>query len=229
MQLTQALRLNTAYLEIRPNDQDAQNRQLTLLADQGPVDELIAAIYEFQERDGYDIIVTQASMTYLLIGNDKEAMRAFAKTAVERLGDSAFVLYQAHRALLWAGDIDGASRLSQIIQSTDLPETSRQLVRLRQACAENRLADATRLYNQIQTGNTDQTSTMWISNLLMAKDQDAFETLKGLDEREDLRPLGDFLSYAYFDARPFPNLMALLETQGLEPREPLEIPYRCKT
>jgi hypothetical protein len=62
----------------------------------------------------------------------------------------------------------------------------------------------------------------------MAKDQDAFETLKELDEREDLRPLGDFLSYAYFDARPFPNLMALLEAQGLEPREPLEIPYRCK-
>lgn len=229
MRLPQALRLNTAYLEIRPNDQDAQNRQLTLLAEQGPADELIAAINEFQERDGYDVIVVQASMTYLLIVNDKEAIRAFAKTAVERVGDSPFVMYQAHRALLWAGDIDGASRLSQIIQSTDLPEESRQLVRLRQSCAENRLADATRLYDQLQTNNTDQHSTRWISNLLMAKDLDAFETLKGLDEREDLRSLGDFLSYAYFDARPFPNLMALLEAQGLEPREPLEIPYRCKT
>jgi hypothetical protein len=35
-------------------------------------------------------------------------------------------------------------------------------------------------------------------------------------------------AYAYFDPRPFPNLMALLESQDVEPREPREIPYRCK-
>ena len=69
---------------------------------------------------------------------------------------------------------------------------------------------------------------MWISNLLMGKDQDAIEMMTGLDENEDLSAIGDFLSYAYFDARPFPNLMALLKAQGIEPREPLEIPYRCK-
>jgi len=49
-----------------------------------------------------------------------------------------------------------------------------------------------------------------------------------LDEREDLASLRDYLAYAYFDARPFPNLMAMLESQGVEPREPREIPYRCR-
>ena len=35
LQLAEALRLNTEYLEQRPNDQDAQNRQLELLTDLG--------------------------------------------------------------------------------------------------------------------------------------------------------------------------------------------------
>lgn len=228
MQLVQALRLNTEYLEKRPNDQDAQNRQLTLLADMGPVDKLIAAINEYQERDGHDTIVVQASMTYLLIGNDKDAIRAFVKTALERVGDSPFVMYQAHRALLWAGDIDGASGLSTMIQSSDLPESNRLIVRLRQACAENRLTDATRFYDRLRRDYADESSTVWISSRIMGKDQDALETMTKLDQNEDLSAIGDFLSYAYFDAMPFPNLMALLKAQGIEPREPLEIPYRCK-
>jgi TolB-like protein len=229
MQLTQALRLNTEYLEQRPNDQDAQNRQLNLLADLSRDDELLAAINEFQERDGYDTVVVQASMTLLLIGADKEAIRAFVKTALERVGDSPFVMYQAHRALLWVGDIDAASKLSQLIQSSDLPAINRQMVALRQACAENRRNDAARMYDQILSSSPDQISTTWIIHRIMGKDQQAFETLKWLDEKEDLRSIGDFLSYAYFDARPFPNLTALLKAQGVEPREPREIPYRCKT
>jgi TolB-like protein/tetratricopeptide (TPR) repeat protein len=229
MQLAQALRLNTEYLAQRPNDQDAQNRQLELLVDQSRDDELMAAIREYQERDGYDVVVVQASMTYLLIGNDKEAIRAFVKTALERVGDSAFVMYQAHRALLWAGDIDGASKLSRMIQSSDLPDVSRRTVSLRQACAENRITDATRIYEQLTADYSDQTSIMWIIHRIMGKDQEAYEILKGLDKRDDLKSIGDFLSYAYFDARPFPNLMAMLKAQGIEPRKPLEIPYRCTT
>ena len=228
MQLKRALRLNTEYLEHRPNDQDAQDRQLTLLARISMDDELNAAIYQYQERDGYHDIVVQTSMTYLLIGNDEDAIRAFTKTALERVGDSAFVMYQAHRALLWAGDVDGASGLSQMIQSSDLPESNRLMVRLRQACAENRLTDATRIHDQLKTNYADEIPTMWISNRIMQKEQDAFEVLTGLDKKEDLSGIGDFLIYPYFDARRFPNLMALLEAQGVEPRQPLDIPYRCE-
>ena len=228
MQLARALRLNTEYLEQRPNDQDAQNRQLNLLSSMSLDAELATAINEYQERDGYDIVVAQASMTYLLIGNDREAIRAFVKTALERVGDSPFVMYQAHRALLWAGDIDGASGIASMLQSSDLPEVSRRTVALRQACAEDRLSDATRIYDRLQTNSPDQISTIWISNLIMGQQEKAFDTLIGLDDTGDLTSLGDFLSYAYFDARPFPKLTALLKEQGIEPREPREIPYRCK-
>jgi len=167
-------------------------------------------------------------MTYLLIGDDKEAIRAFVKTAMERSGDSAFVMYQAHRALLWAGDIDGASGLATQLQSSDLPEVSRWTVALRQACAEGRVSDATRIYDRLQNDDSAGVSTDWISNRIMDKPDKALDTLLGLDDPDNLKALGDFLSYAYFDARQFPNLMALLNAQGIEPRKPREIPYRCK-
>ena len=227
MQLVRAVRLNTEYLEQRPNDQRAQDRQLNLLASQSMDVELAAAITEYQERDGYDVIVVQSSMTHLLIGNDPETIRAFVKIAIERVGDSPYVMYQAHRALLWAGDIDGASGLARIIQSSDLPKVSRLTVALRQACAENRTSDAMRIYETIIAKHS-ATSTDWISHKIMGQHERAFDTLAEFDDPDDLSQIGDFLNYAYFDARQFPNLLELLEAQGIEPREPLEIPYRCK-
>jgi TolB-like protein/tetratricopeptide (TPR) repeat protein len=230
MRLAQALRLNTEYLEQRPNDQEAQRMQLQLLASQSLDDRLAEAIAEYQKRDGYDLLVLQASMTYLSLGNDDpEYSRAFVKTALERFGDSAFVRYQAHRALLRVGDIDGASRLLSIIQTSDLPEVTRLMATLRQTCAENRLADAARIYDRLQSDYPDDTSIIWISHSIMGQHEKAFETLASLDDRDDLASLSDFQTYPYFDASLYPNLMALLESQGITPRKPHDIPYRCKT
>jgi len=63
----------------------------------------------------------------------------------------------------------------------------------------------------------------------MGRDDAAVAALRELDDEKDLPSLADFLSYAYFDARPFPHLMALLQRQGYTPRKPVQIPYRCKT
>jgi len=37
------------------------------------------------------------------------------------------------------------------------------------------------------------------------------------------------LNIPYFDPRQYPNLVELLRAQGVEPREPQEMPYRCTT
>ncbi len=229
MRLDQALRLNTEYLEQRPNDQAAQLKQIDLLSSLSLDAELATAIAEYYERDGYDLLVLQGSMFRLALVEDADYARAFVKTALERVGDSAFVKYQAHRALLWAGDIDGASRLARLVQTSDLPEQSRQMAALRQACAENRLADAKRIYDGLQASSPDDSSIMWLSHSLMGQQEKAFNTLIPLDDPDNLAPLGNFLTYAHFDPRLYPNLMALLEAQGIQPRKPLEIPYRCKT
>jgi TolB-like protein len=226
--LTRALQLNTDYLQQRPNDQFAQFRQLTLLAILNRDDELRAAINEYQERDGYDVVVVNTSMTFSLIGNDKQFIREYANEALRRFTDSAFITYQAHRSLLWAGDIDGAAKLYEILQSSELADKSLQLVTLRQACAENRSADAARIYNVVNTRHAESPVIIWLANLIMNQNDKAIEALVPFDDDKNIGSLSDYLSYAYFVARPFPNLMAFVEIQGIELREPLEIPYRCK-
>ena len=109
-----------------------------------------------------------------------------------------------------------------------MPDESRSLVALRQTCAENKIENATRIFEYLQANYGDDISIMWISNEIMGRQDEARQIRMNLDESGDLETLSDYLSYAYFDARVYPNLMAMLASQGIEPRAPKEIPYRCR-
>jgi len=229
LKISEALRLNTEYLRERPNDQVAQSYQLELLADLGAIDELRATIEEFEQRDGYDLVVNNNSITATMLTGDKDFVRRFTQDAVRRMPDRPFIQYQAHRSLLFAGDIDGASALIPAIKASDLPEDTRTIILLRQACAEGKLAEARRVFERFDAKFSDNLSMRWISHKIMGLDDEAHEMLAPLDENGELDPLMGFVSYHYFDARQYPALVELLKAQGLEPREPLEMPYRCKT
>jgi len=224
----QALRLNNQYLEQRPNDQSAQLMRLTLLGDLDLRDEISDTVSTFFERDGFDPVVTGISLTRLLYSGDTELLRSFAKNAIDRFGDNANVMYQAHRDLLWVGDIDGASKVLPVILASDLPDDSRHLVLLRQACAENRLADADRLYTKAIVQFAGNTSIIWLSHLIMGNEEEAVETLMDYDSKNDMITMAAFLGYGSFDATPYPNLTSLLESQGLERGELVKIPYQCR-
>ena len=229
LQLSDALRLNTEYLRERPNDQVAQSYQLELLADHGAIDELRATIKEFEQRDGHDILVSNNSVTATMLTGDKDFVRRFAQDALRRMPDRPFLQYQAHRSLLFAGDIDGASALIPAIEASDLPEDTRTIILLRQACAEGKLAEARRVFERFDAKLSDKLSMRWISHKIMGLDDEAHEMLAPLNENGELESLMGFVSYHYFDARQYPALVELLNAQGIEPREPLEMPYRCKT
>lgn len=228
MQLAEALRLNNEYLEQRPNDQDAQNRQLELLADLGMVDELRAAIEEYEKRDGYDIRVTNNSVTFTMLTGDREFARRYSLDALRRIPDRPFIQYQAHRTLLSAGDIDNASALLPAIEASDLPQQTRTLAFLRQACADGNREEAERLYKVMMEEYSEDLSMGWISKKIFGRDQEAQQLLEPYDQNKELDVLMDFASYHYFDPTPFPNLVQYLKSQGVEPRKPLEMNYRCR-
>jgi TolB-like protein/tetratricopeptide (TPR) repeat protein len=229
LQVAQALRLNTAYLRKRPNDQTAQNYQLELLADVGDIEKLRATIEEFEQRDGYDLVVNNNSITFTMLTGDKEFARRFARDALRRMPDRPFLQYQAHRTLLYAGDIDGAVTLIPAIEASDMPEDTRLIIHLRQACAEGKIDEARRVFDRFNTKFGDELSMAWISHKIMGLDEEAHEILAPLDQSGDLEALMGFVAYHYFDASLYPNLAALLRAQGIEPRKPLEMPYRCRT
>ncbi|MEL6303084.1 MAG: hypothetical protein AAFR07_15730 [Pseudomonadota bacterium] len=222
-----ALRLNTQFLEQRPNNKRAHQTQLDLLVDLSEDEALIEAIANFEERDGYDPLVNNLSLTYLMTSDDKEYIREFTRLALERNGDESFVQYQAHRILLWVGDIDGASRLLNLISSASLPDDARFMAALRQACAEGNTPDAVRYQKRLLQVDPENLSMLYISNMVLGQEKTAYEVLAQLDNEARLYELTDYLSYAYFDARRFPNLLAFLQSQGVDPRQPKPIPYQC--
>ena len=103
------------------------------------------------------------------------------------------------------------------------------IIRLRQACAEGTTAEARPALAYVMERHGQDLSMRWISHKIMGLDAEAHAMLAPLDENKDFERLVDFVSYHYFDASQYPNLVELLQSQGVEPREPLEMPYRCRT
>ena len=134
----------------------------------------------------------------------------------------------AHSCSTRRTDIDGAAALIPAVEASDLPASTRAIIHLRQACAEGDLATARRVFEDFDAKYSDKLSMRWISHKIMGLDEEAEALLRPLDESGDLERLYDFVSYHYFDPKPFPALVELIKAQGVEPREPLEMPYRCK-
>ena len=229
MKHLQALRLITTYLAQRPNDHDAQGFLLGLLQELGMYDEAAEAVAEFYERDGHDPLVAVQSILSLLYGDNPDVLREFTEKSIERFPDNVNVLYQAQRALLWLGDIDGASRILPIVQASDMEADNRALATLRQACAEGKSELGTRIFKKMLRDHPGEPAAMWLSRKIMGRDDEALELLLPLDNDEDMHSLASFLGYGHFDASQFPNFLAILEAQGIQPYAPQAVPYQCKT
>jgi len=225
-----ALRLNREYLKQRPNDSSAQNQQLSLLSDLGYDQELIETIREYVGQDGRGRDVIGNALWMVLYAGDMTVVRTLAQDALQRYGTSVDIIYQSHRALLWSGDLDGASQALPLIEASDFPEDVRILSSLRQACAEKRIVDAERLYRRgISLVDPDDAVTPWIMNKIMGYDELAFAAVQEIDAANDIARLAPFISYRTFDPRPHPNLMTRLGDQYADRGDAVVIPYRCHT
>lgn len=222
-----ALRLLKEHYKARPNSDFgmgslfAAYRELSMNRE---VTELIREIYaegEFTERFAYQ------GLQSIRTPEDAEFMREFAQAAVSKYGENSNLLYQAHRQLLWAGDIDGASNLVPRIMSSRLEESNRGLVALRQACAENDIAEAQKIFAGLVEKDTDDFSILWIARSIMGEDEAAAAIFVSYDEAGDFDTISDYLTYSHFDPRSYPNFMQAVAGQGFEDREIIELPYRC--
>ena len=78
--------------------------------------------------------------------------------------------------------------------------------------------------NQLMSGITT------ISRLgceLMSDKVAAERLLQTVDEQQDFLTIDYYTTYQHFDPRKFPNFMQKVAGQGLDDREPVDIPYRC--
>jgi TolB-like protein len=222
-----ALRHFQELYEERPSDENAFTALLNLMRDLGmhrEATELIRSRYaEFE----FDRRFASQALQGLRTPEDTEFMRTIAQHALDKFGDDANIAYQAHRQLLWAGDIDGAANVIPLVKASELPEENIHLVDLRQACAEQRLHDASAIHNEIVEKHADQVAIVWLSYSILGDTDGAIATLKPLDEADDTYQLSNFLSYTQFDPNAFPSLVAALSGTGIAEREIIDPPYRC--
>jgi tetratricopeptide (TPR) repeat protein len=227
MNFRQALQQYNEYLELRPGDEDAMSDRFIVLRSLALHDQAIKLALEVVEADvkpgGRVIYQAVQAMIYVM---DPDAIVSHAKTMIDQFPDDIFLLYQAHKAFLWAMDVDAARDVLPKILSSKFPETSKALAQLRQACAEERKSDALRFHAEA-IESSDRLVVVWLVHRIIGEDEKADSVLREYDEQGNFHNLAGLLQYGAFDPTILPNFMARLAGQGIEDREIFDVPFRC--
>ena len=162
---------------------------------------------------------------------DVPAALEMAAAAISAPNAPIDTLYQAHRVFLYAGKVEEAARLATLHNARSTDTSSIAMVDVRQACAENRIADANRIYEDFLSKAPSAgvvADNRWLFLQTLGRYDEAIEAVRFLDEDDGLYALSGFLNYTHFDPRPFPDLLARLEAQGIERPPAAEIPFACR-
>ena len=162
---------------------------------------------------------------------DVPAALEMAEAAISAPNASLHTLYQAHRVFLYAGRVEEAARLATLHNARSSDVSSIAMVNARQACAENRVAEANRIYEDYLASASLTgivADNQWLFLQTLGRYDEAIEAVRFLDKGDGLYALSGFLNYTHFDPRPFPNLLARLEAQGIERPPATEIPFACR-
>ncbi|MFK7830304.1 MAG: hypothetical protein AB8B57_11035 [Congregibacter sp.] len=225
--LRRALRLLSGYDSLRPNSEDVRFIVTGLMLSLGRYHEATEFVREFLREGIFSESVANNAMHGLRTVEDSDLMREVANRAVKEFGDnSVTILYQSHRILLWAGDIEGAAALMSRIKNSNLPAGNQYFAELRQLCAEQRPADAEVVLQSMLAFYTNDPRRWHGLNMIGRRDE-ANQYLMAYDDAEDFEALASLLPYPQFDPRPFPRFMARMQGQGLEDRVVLDLPFRC--
>ena len=148
---------------------------------------------------------------------------ASALEQVRRFPHSRSIIYQAHRALLWAGKFEEAHKLyPRLAEETG---RSRWFVDARQACSLGDRGEAEQILRTARQQGSG--ADLWYILVLLGEHEEAARVLKPYELENVPSMLGAFLTYPQFDPRPFPVLMSVLEREGIDWPPPREIPFAC--
>ena len=158
---------------------------------------------------------------------DVDAALAMAKEDLAMPGRVDANQYQAHRVLLYAGDIDGAARVARDMLGHSDDANSSRMVELRQACAEGRVADADAIY-KLASDTTMREANNWLYLKTLGLDEEAKQFLMPFDNPDGIYDLGAFMVYTTFDPNDFPYFASRLADQGISRPPAHKIPFACK-
>jgi len=231
LRLTDLIDLSLALVKLRPQDPDAWYEHLTALFLASRFDEARAfvrraAAHEFDADRGLE--TTNFTLMAARVDLPLGLARTEAWLAEPSLPESAY--YQAHRIFLYADRIEEAAVLGRRYIASATDPTWSLMVKIRQACAEGRVADADALYADYEFPEIGESRSniQWLALHTLGRPSEAVALTLPLDTASKFFALSGFLSYTYFDPRPYPKLTATLTAQGVMRESPMELNFACK-
>jgi len=156
--------------------------------------------------------------------SDLDAVVQMVDEALAVSSPSANIMYQSHRALLAARLVERAAELAQLYVDHSGDAEGQIMVRLRQACAEGRPAEADKLFELVPADS----NTRWLFLKTLGHDDRARELLRPLDTPDLVFMLAEYLTYRSFEARDYPLLWKVLTDQGIDRPPARPMAYRCE-
>jgi len=226
LEFRKALRQINDYLELRPGDDEAIGQRISVMRSLSMHEEALVLALSVLARDIKESRKTYQAIQSLFYSGNRDEIVSAVRKIIDQIPDDVFVLYQAHKAYLWAMDIDAARAVLSRILASEYPGANKALAQLRQACAESRRTDALRFHAEVLE-NSDRLVVVWLAHMIIGDDDAANRLLQEYDDSGRLVELAGLLHYGAFDPTNLPNLMARLSGQGIEDRQVFEIPFRC--
>lgn len=229
MRLVDLVDLTAARLALDPNSRELWSEHLGTLFLTSQFDEARALGREFAAHDFGDGQIDSEFYPYIA-RIDIEPGLAGAEAAVSVASPTPANLYQAHRVFLFADRVGEAAQLARRYKSVATDETWGLLVDLRQACAEGRVADADKRYAEFDFSGiaVSDNNIQWLALQTLGRNDEAVALLRPLDQESTLYALASLLVYMHFDPRPFPNLSAALEAQGVMRDTAMPLNFACR-
>ena len=225
LRLRTAVRLYRDYLAIRPNDIVAWTSLADAAEFASDMENVIQALGHVRALGETDQGAATGYVTLAARYLDPDLPADYGLEALDRWPDNRALIYQTHRALLWAMRIDEAAELARRYENRQSPFDL--MVAARQACAEGRRDELLAILAERKTAEPIRNNVNWLLLYMLGDEEGALEEARRFESADTAYPLGTYLVYPYFDPRPFPALMAALEREGVQRRPPVKIPFAC--
>lgn len=227
--LAEAAQYLQQYLQDAPLDFYAWIDLSDVGSFQAEFDMARAATMEAEKLIGDDVLKAETVINTFFWNKDYASAARVSRRVLPQHPNSLDVLYQAHRALLWAGETDEARALIPRLQGSLLDERNRKpMITLRQACADGDRAKAEKVADSIFARvGANEAGLKWIARHLLGDRQAAVQELAKFDRANPPVLLANFLSYSYFDVAQYPYLREILRRQNITRPPVATIPFAC--
>jgi TolB-like protein len=228
VRLDDVVNLTRALVELRPTDLVTWGDHLDALIVASRFDEAREFSRRMYEQD-WSHEGSLYLMYYRIARVDPPLALRSAREALARPSPKIADYYQSHRVFLMNGEVGEAAVMARRFLEMSDDASLGLLIRIRQACAEGRVDDANALFADFGFGNpgVGRNNIEWLALKTLGRDAEAEAVLRPLDQPAMLYALAQTLTYPHFDPRPFPNLSAVLQEQGMLRENPQALVFAC--